>query len=956
MPPSQASCRGKWDAKTCGGCPKNANWTENPQFLLLPEAAGTFNITLRCNAAPKLDIGFVVLKQEAKDAAGRKTTSKVRKAELISKTKWKNQDQVSLEVELPDPAGGGKGFLVIPCTFEPGPQAGFELQAVNASGAPFTLTPIGDENAPVVPTFSAASATATKPAAAAQPGVVKAMPQGVEAGAFTGAAGYAAPDMTPTSGPVAEGEVEIKSEGQGLSAKQKKEAAELIQKAVDAAGSGLYTDPDFPASPSSVWINGSGPGGALQQAGIGAEFVQSWRRPSEIAAGYPDDGPARLFYTDWGVQGVVASPLLNHWLLAACNIVGGDVEILERVFVDMEHADKGFYVVRFYIDDPNSDDDWKVILVDDYLPCGADGLPCFARCPAPTVFWVAILEKAFAKLKGCYEATGGGSVEDGLLYLTGGLSREVGIAPSNDPHMLDALWAQMMEWWTTSHVIGCEHRIDGEPSAELQATGLLPNTPYCVVTGGEPSGAGRMVRLRTFHGYSEWTGKWSDNDPNWTSRLRQSLAYSNNTDDGTFWMAFNDFVIWFNVLFTCRMADDRWTTLITKSKWQDESAGGCPPNFATWRCNPQWLLRTSQHLRLTVSISVPQPPPPADGSAAPLFSPEASIGVSVLLGNGGADARRRKLLLQSPEELVVRAEPRPVRRLVTQIELEPSETPYIVIPHTYMPGKEMPFTLSLRADDVNDDGVADFTFEPIRGGTDWHHASKMVVWANALSETAESFEEEGEGEEEVCMPISGAAGGPPGSPGFISNPQIELKAEKAGRFYVFLDQIGANPNESYPEIGGAVVPDPAAFEDGTITNDELLLHEKAQASDSVMFVCELEASETPYCIMPYLSDPNGAKDKHPQLAVRVSVYSDAPFSIGGADTGKKDELGAKCGIKPDGSCICWGYGKYPSAQNESLCIVLRVHNSLKRMERGMERQLKYLDTLMPAQVHEKMKS
>ena len=108
--------------------------------------------------------------------------------------------------------------------------------------------------------------------------------------------------------------------------------------------------------------------------------------------------------------------------------------------------------------------------------------------------------------------------------------------------------------------------------------------------------------------------------------------------------------------------------------------------------------------------------------------------------------------------------------------------------------------------------------------------------------------------------------------------------------------------------------------------------------------------------MPYLSDPNGAKDKHPQLAVRVSVYSDAPFSIGGADTGKKDELGSKCGIKPDGSCICWGYGKYPSAQNESLCIVLRVHNSLKRMERGMERQLKYLDTLMPAQVHEKMKS
>ena len=46
-----------------------------------------------------------------------------------------------------------------------------------------------------------------------------------------------------------------------------------------------------------------------------------------------------------------------------------------------------------------------MVLVDDLLPCGADGLPCFGHCPSPVVLWVAILEKAFAKFKGCYEAT-----------------------------------------------------------------------------------------------------------------------------------------------------------------------------------------------------------------------------------------------------------------------------------------------------------------------------------------------------------------------------------------------------------------------------------------------------------------------------------------------------------------------------------------------------------------------
>ena len=404
-------------------------------------------------------------------------------------------------------------------------------------------------------------------------------------------------------------------------------------------------------------------------------------------------------------------------------------------------------------------------------------------------------------------------------------------------------------------------------------------------------------------------------------------------------MAFEDFLTWFNVLFVCRMADDRWTTLVTKSRWQDETAGGCPPNFATWRNNPQWLLRTSVPLRLTVTLSVPPPPAPADGSAAPPFTPEAAIGVSVLLGNGGADARRRKLLLTSPEELVVRAEPRPVRRLVTQIELQPSETPYVIIPHTYMPGRETPFTMSVRADDADDDGNADFSLEPVRPATDWHHASVLVKWSDLVAVQNDDDDDDGDEESE------GIAGGPPGTPGFVSNPQVELRAESGGRFYVFFDQIGLMPDSEMPAIGAGVVPDPAAFDDGTVTVDELLLHEEAQQADSIVFAATLESSETPYCLMPYLVDPANAAANHPDLAVRVSVYSDGPFTLGDSNTGGKKEN--PCAMRPDGSCVCWGYGMYPESQSASTCIILRVYNSIKKMERGMERQLKYLDTLQP---------
>ena len=44
----------------------------------------------------------------------------------------------------------------------------------------------------------------------------------------------------------------------------------------------------------------------------------------------------------------------------------------------------------------------------------------------------------------------------------------------------------------------------------------------------------------------EWTGKWSDGSSQWNSRLRQYLAYSGKSDDGTFWMAYADFCRHFN--------------------------------------------------------------------------------------------------------------------------------------------------------------------------------------------------------------------------------------------------------------------------------------------------------------------------------------------------------------------------------------------------------------------------
>ena len=72
-------------------------------------------------------------------------------------------------------------------------------------------------------------------------------------------------------------------------------------------------------------------------------------------------------------------------------------------------------------DDPLSDDDWAVVLVDDRIPCDASGLAAFCRNRDPSVYWAMIVEKAYAKLSGSYEAMQGGTVVQGLEDLTGGV-------------------------------------------------------------------------------------------------------------------------------------------------------------------------------------------------------------------------------------------------------------------------------------------------------------------------------------------------------------------------------------------------------------------------------------------------------------------------------------------------------------------------------------------------------
>jgi hypothetical protein len=195
---------------------------------------------------------------------------------------------------------------------------------------------------------------------------------------------------------------------------------------------------------------------------------------------------------------------------------------------------------------------WRRIVIDDRLPCGRDGQPLYARSLEPSEFWVALLEKAFAKRYGSYEALISGFADGAMRDLTGGApqrlrlstvdsgrgagagsgagsstyrsatshaaSGEAGVVgSSHDVRTAAGVWALLQEWTAEGAPIGCAFSTAGveessASSAGFAQMGLLRGHAYGLEMLAEVAGR-RLLRLRNPWGRGEWTGPWSDEAP-----------------------------------------------------------------------------------------------------------------------------------------------------------------------------------------------------------------------------------------------------------------------------------------------------------------------------------------------------------------------------------------------------------------------------------------------------------
>uniref|UniRef100_A0A3B3XPD0 Calpain 2, (m/II) large subunit b n=1 Tax=Poecilia mexicana TaxID=48701 RepID=A0A3B3XPD0_9TELE len=346
----------------------------------------------------------------------------------------------------------------------------------------------------------------------------------------------------------------------------------------------LFCDPTFPAEPESLGFNELGRN-SHKTRGV------TWKRPTELVSN-PDfivDGATR---TD-----ICQGALGDCWLLAAIASLTMNKFVMERVVpTDQGFGDDyaGIFHFQFW-----QFGEWVDVVIDDRLPV-KDGELLFVHSAEGREFWSALLEKAYAKVNGCYEALSGGSTTEGFEDFTGGIAENYDL--NRPPSNLFQIIKKALE---AGALLGCS--IDITSAADSEAVTrqkLVKGHAYSLTGATEVNYRGRqekLVRMRNPWGQVEWTGAWSDGSSEWN--YVQGDCPHARSEDGEFWMSFSEFQRNYSRIEVCTLTPDaiddnsvkHWSVSKFDGTWRRGStAGGCRNHPYTFWTNPQFVIKLDE--------------------------------------------------------------------------------------------------------------------------------------------------------------------------------------------------------------------------------------------------------------------------------------------------------------------------------------------------------------------------
>eukprot|EP00906_Rhabdomonas_costata_P005804 RCo008623 len=180
----------------------------------------------------------------------------------------------------------------------------------------------------------------------------------------------------------------------------------------------LFQDSEFPPCDASLGY----------EEGKGFSFRGTpWRRATELF-------PSVVLFNAKGPSHstVVQGDLADCWLISALAIIN-PVNLVVG-----SYPKQGLYEFRFF-----KEGQWRNVVVDDFLPVRPGPPPHRLRFGHSSIegeLWVCLLEKAYAKLHGSYQALCGGDISYALVDLSGGASEHVWVGSPTGQALAQKGW------------------------------------------------------------------------------------------------------------------------------------------------------------------------------------------------------------------------------------------------------------------------------------------------------------------------------------------------------------------------------------------------------------------------------------------------------------------------------------------------------------------------------------
>uniref|UniRef100_A0A8B9JN69 Calpain 5b n=1 Tax=Astyanax mexicanus TaxID=7994 RepID=A0A8B9JN69_ASTMX len=289
----------------------------------------------------------------------------------------------------------------------------------------------------------------------------------------------------------------------------------------------LFEDPLFPAVDDSLFYQGNRIGRV------------HWKRPRELC-----DDP-HLFVDGISAHDLHQGQLGNCWFVAACSSLASRESLWQKVIPDWREQEwdpekdesyVGIFHFRFW-----RFGEWVDVVIDDRLPT-VDNQLVYCHSNDSNEFWSALVEKAYAKVYGCYEALDGGNTADALVDFTGGVSEPMDLLEgqmAQDEVARNQLFERVLKVHNRDGLISCSIRATTVEDMEARLDcGLVKGHAYAVTDVKKVRlGHGllaffkseklHMIRMRNPWGEKEWSGPWSDSSEEWkkvSKSEREKLA------------------------------------------------------------------------------------------------------------------------------------------------------------------------------------------------------------------------------------------------------------------------------------------------------------------------------------------------------------------------------------------------------------------------------------------------